>query len=432
VVENKCESHRLVVVSIRAVFHRRGLARLAIPLAVVLTAATFEVAASSAPLQGVSLAVDRYFEPACANETGRATRGCHRLRFRGAIPSRAANEYIAVLHQRCGTSGVGTSVVGTQSGEGGLWEATWGLAAGTFRARWRDNAGRIGTSDPVSYRAPVQFSLTKLSSFRQNVSVSGDQDMKGRVIELQRLVGGQWRLLRRTRLVADLGSYGTSASATFSVRRRGLVLRAYVPPKSAAPCYTATASDEWRSGPVSGAGLGARVIDRTLVCSTAMQGGIRMVTIDASSASGPDLIRHGPSLSVSSGFDHPPGFASASKTSFAVYPDRCTGSGALVSLEAGKLKGAAPGPFGRSFDCETPRRVYLRLRAVFFEPATLQASREPGYQTLFAQGQISTAAVAIRTPSGKPLLFATFSGAKARLFTARSCIEDTTDPPQRN
>jgi hypothetical protein len=97
-----------------------------------------------------------------------------------------------------------------------------------------------------------------------------------------------------------------------------------------------------------------------------------------------------------------------------------------VSLKAGKLRGAAPGPFGRSFDCEAPRRVYLRLRAVFFEPAALGESREPGYRTLFAQGQISEAAVAIRTPSGNPLVFATFSGAKARLFTARSCVEDTT------
>lgn len=384
---------------------------------------------AAAPTEGVTLAVERFFEPACSPAPGRASspsRGCHMLRFSGRISSGAPNEYIAVLHQRCGSSGVGSSVVGTQTGEGGLWEATWGLAAGTFRARWMDNAGRIGTSDPVRYRGPVQLSLTRLSGFRQRVGVTGDQDMKGRIIELQRLAAGRWRLVRRTRLVADLGSYGMSSSATFSVRRRGLVLRAYVPPKSASPCYAATASDQWRSGPAPGAGSGARVIDRTLLCSTAMQGGIKMVSIDASSASGPDLIRQGPSFSVSSGFARPPGFASASKTSFTLYPDRCTGSGAVVSLKAGKLKGAAPGPFGRSFDCEAPRRVYLRLRAVFFEPAALQTSREPGYQTLFAEGQIAEAAVAIRTPSGKPLVFAAFSGAKARLFTARNCIEDDT------
>jgi hypothetical protein len=373
---------------------------------------------------------ERVFQTPCSPVPGPApspSRGaCDRLRFSGRISSGAQDEYVAILYQRCGSSGVGTAVVGTQTGEGGSWETTWGSVAGTFRARWMDKAGRIGTSDPVSFRAPVQLSLTKLSGYSQRVGVTGDQDMKGRIIELQRLAAGQWRLVRRTRLIADLGSYGMSSSATFSVRRRGLVLRAYVPLKSASPCYAATASDQWRSGPAPGAGLGARVIDRTLLCSTAEQGGLRMVTIDASSASGPDLIQHGPSFSVSSGFARPPGFASATKTSFTLYPDRCTGSGALVSLKAGKLKGAAPGPFGRSFDCEAPRRVYLRLRAVFFEPAALQTSRESGLQTLFAEGQISEAAVAIRTPSGKPLVFAAFSGGKAQLFTARSCIEDDT------
>jgi hypothetical protein len=386
--------------------------------------------ATAASSADVTLVVERFFEPACGPVPGRSASpsrgGCHKLRFSGRISSGAPNEYVAVLHQRCGSSGVGTSIVGTQTGEGGLWEATWGLAAGTYRARWMDNAGRIGTSDAVSYRGPLQLSLTRLSSFRQRVGVTGDQAMKGRIIELQRLVAGQWRLVRRSRLVADLGSFGMSSSATFSVRRRGIVLRAFVPAKSASPCYAATASDQWRSGPAPGAGLGARVIDRTMLCSTAVQGGLRMVTIDASSASGPDLILQGPSFSVTSGFARPPGFASASKTSFTLYPDRCTGSGAIVSLKAGKLRGAAPGSSGRSFDCEAPRRVYLRLRAVFFEPAAVETSRESGYQTLFAHGQIAEAAVAIRTLSGKPLVFADFSGAKARLFTARSCIEDTT------
>jgi hypothetical protein len=366
---------------------------------------------AAAPTQGVTLTVER---------------SLNTLRFSGRISNGAPNEYVALLHQRCGSSGVGTSVVGTQTGEGGFWEITAGLSAGTYRARWMDNAGRIATSDPVRYRGPLQFSLTKLSSRSQRIGVTGDQDMKGRIIELQRHVAGRWRLMRRTRLIADPGSYGTSSSATFTVRRRGLVLRAYVPPKSASPCYAASASEQWRSGPTPGVRLGTRVIDRTLLCSTAMQGGLWMVSIDASSASGPDLIRQGPSVGVSSGFARPPGFASASKTSFTLYPDRCTGSGALVSLNAGKLRGAAPGPFGRSFDCEAPRRVYLRIRAVFFEPASLVDNRELGYRRLLAEGQISEAAVAIRTPSGKPLVFASFSGAKARLFTARSCIEDTT------
>jgi hypothetical protein len=157
-----------------------------------------------------------------------------------------------------------------------------------------------------------------------------------------------------------------------------------------------------------------------------MQGGVRMVSVTASTARGPDLIQEGPSFGVSSGFAKPPGLMSASKTSFTLYPDRCRGSGAIVSLDAEKLRAAPPGPFGRSFDCEAPRRVYLRLRANFFEPAALVDNRESGYRTLIAEGQLSEAAVAVRTPAGRPLLFAAFSGGKARLFAARSCIEDDT------
>jgi hypothetical protein len=393
--------------------------------------ASFAIAAATATgaaAQRVTLAVERVFDPVCQPLPGQApsaARGCTRLRFTGTISSGAANEYVAVLHQRCGVSGVGTSVVGAQTEERGSWEATWGAAAGTYRARWMDNAGRIGTSEPVRFRDSVPLSLTKLSSYRQRVSVTGDHNMKGRIVELQRYSAGRWRLVRRTRLVRTGGSYATSSSATFIVRRRGLVLRAFVPAKSAAPCYTPTATDEWRSGPAPGAGLGARVIDRTLLCSTGMQGGLRMVSIAASSARGPDRITQGPSLSVSSGFARSPGFASASTTSVTLYPDRCTGSGALVSLKAGNLRGAVPpGPFGTSFDCEAPRRVYLRFRAVFFEPATLERSRELDYQTISAHGQVSEAAVAVRTPSGRPLVFATMVGSKARLFTGRTCIED--------
>jgi hypothetical protein len=383
--------------------------------------------ATGASSQRVTLSVERVFDPTCTPLPGQAPSpggGCSRLRFSGTISSGALNEYVAVLYQRCGSTGVGTAVVGTQTGERGSWETTWGAATGTFRARWMDNAGRIASSEPVRFRSSVPFSLTKLSSYRQRVSVTGDQDMKRRIIELQRYAAGRWRLVRRTRLVRHPGSYDMSSSATFIVRRRGLVLRAFVPGKSASPCYTPTATEEWKSGPTPGASLGTRVIDRTLLCSTGIQGGLRMVSIAASSARGPDLIEYGPSFSVSSGFARSPGFASASTTSITLYPDRCTGSGALVSLKAGKLRGAEPGPFGRSFDCEAPRRVYLRVRAVFFEPAALVTNRDSDYRTLFAQGRISEAAVAVRTPSGNPLVFATMAGSKARLFTGRSCDED--------
>jgi hypothetical protein len=399
--------------------------RLTAAVLVAVAAAALTPTSGGAPAAEVTLTVARYFDPACTPLPGMAPSpgrgGCHRLRFSGTISSGKAGEYVSVLSQRCGSSGLGTSLVGVQTAEGGAWETIWGVGSATFRARWENSV-----SDPVRFRDSVRLSLTKLSGFRHRVNVSGDQDMVGRIIELQRLVAGQWRLMRRARLVDDRVSYGVNSSAMFTVRRRGLVLRAFVPAKSAAPCYTATASEQWTSGVASGSsGLGTRVIDRTLLCSTALQGGIRLVSIRASNAgsTGPGQPA---SLSVSSGFAQPPGFAYASTASLTLYPDRCKQTGVRVQLEAGNLRGATPGLSARSFDCETPARVLLRIRAVFREPATLESNRYSGYQTLSAQGDVSEAAVAVRTPSGKPLAFAAISGSKARLFTARSCSEDDT------
>jgi hypothetical protein len=399
--------------------------RLTAAVLVTAAAAALAATAGSAPAADVTLKVERYFDPACTPLPGMAPSpnrgGCHRLRFAGTISSGVAGEYVSVLYQRCGSSGLGTSLVGAQTKERGAWDTFWGVRSGTFRARWGNSL-----SDPVRFRDSVWISVTKLSGFSHRVSVSGDQDMKGRIIELQRLVGGQWRLFRRARLVDDRITYGVNSTATFAVRKRGLVLRAFVPAKSAAPCYLPTASEQWTSGVASGtSGLGARVIDRTLLCSTALQGGIRLVSIRAANANATGLGQP-PTLSVSSGFAQPPGFAYASTAGLTLYPDRCKQTRARVPLEAGSLKRAPPGLTGRTFDCEAPPRVLLRIRAVFREPATLESNRYPGYQTLSAQGDVSEAAVAVRTPSGKPLAFAAISGSKARLFAARGCVEDDT------
>jgi hypothetical protein len=399
--------------------------RLAAALLVTSIAAALAATAGGAPAAEVTLTVERYFDPACTPVPGMAPSpirgGCPRLRFAGTISSGAAGEYVSVLYQRCGSSGLGTSLVGAQTNDRGAWDTFWGVTSGTFRARWGS-----ALSSPVRFRDSVRLSLARLSATRQRVYVSGDQDMKGRIVELQRLVSGQWRTLRRTRLVADRSSWGVNSSATFTVRQPGLTLRAFIPAKSAAPCYAATASETWTSGvrPGTPSGAGARVIDRTLLCATDMQGGIRMFSIRATSASGSDAYRQGPSIYASSGFSQV--FASASSTSLSYGSEQCTQTRARVRLEAGTLRPARPGRSGRSFDCEAPR-VLVRLRAVFREPAALESNSDSRSQTLFARGEVLEAAVAIRTPSGKRLAFATISASgKTRLFAAPSCVEDDT------
>lgn len=399
--------------------------RLTAAVLVTAAAAALTTTAGGAPAAEVTLTVERYFDPACTPLPGMAPSpgrgGCHRLRFAGTISSGDAGEYVSVLYQRCGSGGLGTSLVGAQTKERGAWDTFWGVTSGTFRARWGNTL-----SSPVRFRDSVRLSVAPLSATRQRVYVNGDQDMKGRMIELQRLVSGQWRALRRTRLVADRSSWGVNSSATFTVRQAGLTLRAFIPAKSAAPCYAATASETWTSSvrPGTPSGTDARVIDRTLICSTDMQGGLRMASIRAASASGSGAYRQAPSLSTTGGSVQ--AYVTDSSTSLSFNPERCTETSARSALNAGRLRPATPGLSGRSFDCEAPR-VVIRVRAVFREPAALESTREAGFERLFARGAVSEAAVAIRTPSGKRLVLATLSGSgTARLFTARSCIEDDT------
>jgi hypothetical protein len=245
-------------------------------------------------------------------------------------------------------------------------------------------------------------------------------------VELQRLTAGQWRTLRRARLVRDRSQWGFNSSATFAVRQPGLVLRAFVPERSARPCYAATASETWTSGVGSGSS-GTRVIDRTLLCSTGERGGIRMVKVHASPVTRRGLTQDEASFSVWSG--DAGGLVGASTGSLTILPDNCKETAARVSLQAGKLPSRPPGPDGRTFTCEVPLRVLVRVRAVFREATSLERIPPPaaGYdESLAARGEVSLASLAVRTVGGRALAFATVSASgRARLHVARNCMEDT-------
>jgi hypothetical protein len=376
----------------------------------------------AAPAEDVTLRLERFYDNACR---------CYKLRFSGTIASRAANEYVAVLQQRCGSTS-STAVAGASTREGGIWEAEPvtgarpGQDSSTYRARWN---GRL--SEPLTFRADLPMTLTRLPGRRYRVSVStGDtrQNLAGRIVELQRLTAGQWRRVRRTRLVRAQGSAGAylSFSAVFTVRARGLTVRVWAPSDTASPCYAASASGTWVSGrsPGTSSASGARIIDRTLLCSTAMRGGIRQISIQASAAARP--APGGASFTVLTSWVPDGRLTSGSTAGLLLNPTRCTPTRANVPLAAAKLEGGSPGTSGQEFDCETPRRVLLRVRAEFRVPTPLETSREWGYPELVARGEVTKASLAIRTQAGKPLAFATVSASgKARLLTAPSCIEDT-------
>jgi hypothetical protein len=195
-------------------------------LVVALVAST----AAAAPTD-VTLTVDRFVDQFQIN----------RLRFSGVISSGAANEYVAVMHRRCGQPSF-TAIGGATTGEGGAWEAIpmFGTppTSGTFRAQWK---GQI--SKPVTIRSPVRVFLNRPRSGRHLVRVIADANLNGRFVALQRLAGGRWTHVRRARL-SSYGSagFGGGFEASFRVRKRGLTLRFLVPEKTAAPCHLPAAS----------------------------------------------------------------------------------------------------------------------------------------------------------------------------------------------
>jgi hypothetical protein len=217
----------VTVVSVRV---RASLRSVALLAAVGVTAAV--AGAGATPTEHVALKVERTFDPAY---------GGYKLRFTGVIPNGAANEYVAILHQRCG-DGFSGAAAGASTREGGFYEAIpeYGSppASGTFRARWKGHLSR-----PVTFRPPARVLVAKLRARRYYVLVVAESNLSGRFVALQQLVVGRWTHVRRARLTASAqADSSTSYTATFTIRTRGLRLRVLVPKKTAAPCHLPAAS----------------------------------------------------------------------------------------------------------------------------------------------------------------------------------------------
>jgi hypothetical protein len=387
----------------------RVLAFVVCLVAFIAAVVTLGAQEGRAQREDVALRLERFYDNACR---------CYKLRFSGTIASDAANEYVAVLRQPCG-SGSPTAIAGASTRAGGVWEAEPVMGArpesdsSTYRARWN---GRL--SEPLVFRGKLTTWLTKLGGGRYRVLVSTQQNMKGRPVELQRLVGGQWKRVRTARLAP----FRRDFAATFTVRGHLLTLRAFVPARSAAPCYAATASETLSSGAATSSG--GRIIDRTLLCSVAMRGGIRMLEIRGSGRTA----FASPYFGVTTNWHPDWTLASASAESLSLNPKRCTHSRTRVPLTTASLEGGPAGSPEREFECESPGRVLVRLRAVFRSAAALETTRDTtfGYPKLTAGGEIREASLAIRTQAGRALGFASINeSGTVRIFGARGCVEDS-------
>jgi hypothetical protein len=168
--------------------------------------------------------------------------------FSGRLANGAEGELVTVLAKACPRNAE-TAVAGATTVAGGFWEAEAATAsqrtAMTYRARWE---GRF--SEPVKVWTPIFVNAGKAGprSVIAFVDTAGAlQDLRGKFVQLQRFdrTTGRWRLYKRARLRRNTGPglFPFNFTTTFRQVRRGLTVRVLVPPKTAAPCYQARATD---------------------------------------------------------------------------------------------------------------------------------------------------------------------------------------------
>jgi hypothetical protein len=198
------------------------------------------------------------------------------------------------------------------------------------------------------------------------------------------------------------------------------------------------------SGLAAGAEPGVTIVDRTVECSTRLSGGVYEVEARAHSGiranasvwkklpfagvvSGEESLsyalvwisagRPSPTTNLEEDFNHLP----VREFGTLAIRQGCRSSRATVALTTKGLNGGPAGQFPESFDCTTPRRVLVRVRATLEASGSLRRSGD----FLRTMSPIRSAAFAVRTLSGKQLVYASVAASgKTRLFTGRGCFRD--------
>jgi hypothetical protein len=184
----------------------------------------------------------------------------------------------------------------------------------------------------------------------------------------------------------------------------------------------------------------SRVIDRTLRCTTGIQAGVRELLVDTQSGlrsdtkpatwkSLPNVELHtpgtdrGPQQSILAAISAGgPLESSSAGGGLSIGPGRCKTIRARVPLAAANLERQVVRGYPQHWVCIVPRWILLHVHGAFRAPTSLQANPFGYLSTLGATAR--SGSLAVRTETGRPLLFAAVneSGA-ARLFAANSCTE---------
>jgi hypothetical protein len=168
----------------------------------------------------------------------------------------------------------------------------------------------------------------------------------------------------------------------------------------------------------------SRVVDRTFSCEAGFVGGLHQVTVSSGFSASPGSSKLRASSVVTKNI-HEAALGSMSSDGVVVHRRLCSVARSPVKLTTKGLRGGAVPSLGVDATCETPRRVLLRVRAVFKRPVTPQTVNHFGFPQYSAMGEVETATLAVGTRTGKTIAYLGVTGAeKARLFTLRTCKED--------
>jgi len=192
------------------------------------------------------------------------------------------------------------------------------------------------------------------------------------------------------------------------------------------------------SSPADGSAHATRIVDRTLRCTTGVQGGVPVILVNARSAYGdggqldwfaqafiaaagqavPTRPGFQPTLAgLTAGWPPPGGFRSGA-VSF--HNRRCAATRERVGFSRRGLVGGPAAQLGDEYQCRVPRAMLVRVRAEFTKPVALNLRDGRTYYT--ADGRITQGQIAVQTLQRRPILYAdVVDSGRARVFTTGSC-----------
>jgi hypothetical protein len=179
-----------------------------------------------------------------------------------------------------------------------------------------------------------------------------------------------------------------------------------------------------------------RIVDRTLLCSIELQGGIHELNVYGQSGvrlqPDPSKWKELPSAFLNNGSIWTAGLAGVTagrrdpttQVASGLWYDakRCKRSSRRVALSTKGLGGGPANQFQERFECPAPRRVLIRARAEFARPTDFDFLSST--QQFTAGGPpLRLAQLAAATTAGKPLAYVDVSeSGRTRIFLRGNCV----------